>query len=183
MDRRLGSKVGRDRIKDGTDILGAVAVRHRAHPRAGGGRGPALRRGRGGSALRRRKLFFASSLPACVHRSPILAWRQRLTCRQVGRTTPGLVSMLLEPASNGRRSAGRPGADPRQARIETPEGGQDRGWSGPGPGPRRRRDGQGRAAASLPARDRPVPGASGEPTGPRPARGRAGGRCWCGPQR
>ncbi len=35
MDLRLGSKAGRDRIEDGTDVLGAVAVRHRAHPRAG----------------------------------------------------------------------------------------------------------------------------------------------------
>ncbi len=32
MDRRLGSKARRDMIKDGTDILGAVAVRHRADP-------------------------------------------------------------------------------------------------------------------------------------------------------
>ncbi len=36
MDRRLGSKTRRHRIEDGTDILGAVAVRHHAHPHAGG---------------------------------------------------------------------------------------------------------------------------------------------------
>ncbi len=36
MHLRLGSKAGGHRIEDGTDILGAVAVRHRAHHRAGG---------------------------------------------------------------------------------------------------------------------------------------------------
>ncbi len=36
MHLRLGSKAGRDRIEEITDVLGAMPVRHRAHPRAGG---------------------------------------------------------------------------------------------------------------------------------------------------